>query len=210
MRGYEMSTKLFLFDFDGVIADSLSFYEEFVRICLEQTGTPVINTREEYLDLFDDNFYTALRERGVDTAAFTNTAVNVAPQMDYSRIVPFGDLLPVIRELAQNNTLLVISSNTSPPIEAFFSRYEYHGIFDDILGADFMLSKSKKIRHAVEKWHADTETTYYVGDTAGDIREGKVAGIRTVAATWGWHPRERLEKAAPDYIVDSPHDLLTI
>jgi len=205
-----MGTKLFLFDFDGVIADSLSFYEEFVKTCLEQTGTPFIKTREEYLDLFDDNFYAALRKKGVDTEAFTSIAVNVAPQMDYSSIVPFGDLLPVIRELAKNNTLLVISSNTSPPIKAFFSRYEYDGIFDDILGADFMLSKRKKIRHAVEKWQAHNDLTYYVGDTAGDIREGKAAGIRTVAATWGWHPRERLEKADPDYIVDFPDDLLTI
>ncbi len=205
-----MSTKLFLFDFDGVIADSLSFYEEFVRTCLEQTGTPVIKTREEYLDLFDGNFYESLRAKGVDTTAFNNTAMAIAPEMDYSRIVPFRDLLPVICKLRKHNTLLVISSNTSFTIRSFLSRYGFDGIFDDILGADFMLSKSKKINHAVEKWQASRDLTYYVGDTAGDIREGKAAGIRTVAATWGWHPRKRLEKSKPDYIVDSPDDLLNI
>lgn len=205
-----MRTKLFLFDFDGVIADSLSFYEELVRTCLEQAGTPVIKTREEYLDLFDGNFYESLRAKGVDTTVFNNTAIAIAPEMDYSRIVPFHDLLPVIHKLREHNTLLVISSNTSSAIRSFLSRYEYDGIFDDILGADFMLSKSQKIKHAVEKWHAHRALTYYVGDTAGDIREGKAAGIRTVAATWGWHPRERLKKSKPDYIVDSPDDLLNI
>ena len=205
-----MSSKLFLFDFDGVIADSLSFYEEFVGACLEQTGTPVIKTREEYLDLFDGNFYDSLHAKGVDTTAFNNTAIAIASEMDYSRIVPFHDLLPVICKLREHNTLLVISSNTSSTIRSFLSRYGFDGIFDDILGADFMLSKSKKINHAVEKWRAHKDLTYYVGDTSGDIKEGKAAGIRTVAATWGWHPRERLEKAKPDYIVDSPDDLLNI
>jgi len=205
-----MSTKLFLFDFDGVIADSLSFYEEFVRICLDRAGTPVIKTREEYLDLFDGNFYESLRAKGVDTTVFNNTAMAIAPEMDYSRIVPFRDLLPVIHKLREQNTLLVISSNTSSTIRLFLSRYGFDGIFDDILGADFMLSKSKKINHAVEKWQARRNLTYYVGDTAGDIMEGKTAGIRTVAATWGWHPRERLKKSKPDYIVDSPDDLLNI
>ena len=205
-----MRTKLFLFDFDGVIADSLSFYEELVMTSLKQTGTPVIKTRAEYLDLFEDNFYTSLRAKGVDTTAFNNTAMAIAPEMDSSGIVPFYDLFPVIRKLSKNNTLIVISSNTSSPIRAFLSKYGYEGIFDNILGADFMLSKSKKINHAVEKWQAHKDLTYYVGDTAGDIREGKAAGIRTVAATWGWHTRERLEKAEPDYIVNAPDDLLNI
>ena len=202
--------KMFLFDFDGVIADSLNFYENLVKRCLEQTGAPIIKTREEYLDLFDGNFYDSLRERGVDTTVFNNVAMTISTQMDYSSIVPFNDMLPVIRELARDNTLLVVSSNTSPPIKAFFSRYEYDGIFDDILGADFMLSKRKKIDHALGKWQVPRERTYYVGDTAGDIREGKEAGIKTVAATWGWHSRERLEKVNPDYIIENPGDLLRI
>ncbi len=205
-----MIKNLFLFDFDGVIADSLNFYEKLVMTSLEKTGTPVIKTRAEYLDLFDGNFYASLRAKGVDTTVFNNTAMTVAPEMDPSEIGPFRDLFPVIRRLSKHNTLLVISSNTSPPIKTFLSKYDCEGIFDDIMGADFMLSKSKKINHAVEKWQAPKELTYYVGDTAGDIREGKEAGIRTIAATWGWHSRERLEKVKPDYIIDSPEDLLNI
>jgi phosphoglycolate phosphatase-like HAD superfamily hydrolase len=29
-----------------------------------------------------------------------------------------------------------------------------------------------------------------------------------VAVTWGWHPRERLERAKPDVIIEKPEDLL--
>ena len=202
--------KLFLFDFDGVIADSLSFYEEFVNTCLEKTGMPVILTHEEYLDLFDGNFYESLSTRGVDITAFNDAAIAATPEIDYERIPPFLDLLPVIYTLGAHNTLLVISSNTSSTIRSSLTRYGFDGIFDDILGADFMLSKIDKIHHAVEKWDMHKDRAYYVGDTVGDIKEGRAAGIRTVATTWGWHPRERLEGARPDYIVDSPEALLTI
>lgn len=42
----------------------------------------------------------------------------------------------------------------------------------------------------------------------GDVREAREAGVRTVAVTWGWHPRERLERACPDVLIDKPEDLL--
>ncbi|HEX7504171.1 MAG TPA: hypothetical protein VF336_02790, partial [Syntrophales bacterium] len=58
--------KLFLFDFDGVLVDSLSLYEKSVNICLERIGKPLIASREEFLDLFEENFYSAIATRGVD------------------------------------------------------------------------------------------------------------------------------------------------
>ncbi|HOO89461.1 MAG TPA: HAD family hydrolase [Syntrophales bacterium] len=209
-KAQPQTKKLFLFDFDGVIADSLTFYEEFVNACLKKTGAPIILTREEYLDLFNGNFYESLRARGVDIRAFNDAALAATPEIDYGRIPLFVDLLPVICRLREQNTLLVISSNTSSTIRSALTRYGFDGAFDDVLGADFMLSKIDKIRHAVKKWNIARDLVYYVGDTVGDIKEGRAAGIQTVAATWGWHPRERLEGARPDYIADSPEDLLSI
>ncbi|MBW2557251.1 MAG: HAD family hydrolase [Deltaproteobacteria bacterium] len=201
---------LFIFDFDGVIADSLLLYEELVKTQLKKIGSPVITTRSDFLDLFDGNFYASLRALGVDMEAFNNAIMAAAPEIDYGRILPFDGVLPVINTLTKDNTLLVISSNVSSVIRTFLSRYEFDGIFDDVLGADFMLSKTKKIDHAVERCQALPDRTYYVGDTVGDIREGQAAGIRTVAATWGWHPKRRFEGVGADYIIDSPEGLLTI
>jgi len=201
---------LFIFDFDGVIADSLVFYEALVKTHLEKIGSPVITTREEFLDLFDGNFYESLSTQGVDITAFNNAVMAAAPDIDYGQILPFEGILPVVTTLAKDNTLLVISSNISSVIRTFLSRYEFDGIFDDVLGADFMLSKTEKINHVVEKCHALRDRTYYVGDTVGDIREGQAAGIRTVAVTWGWHPRERFEGVGADHIIGAPEDLLAI
>lgn len=202
--------QLFIFDFDGVIAESLTLYEELVITHLERIGTPVVETREEFLDLFDGNFYASLSERGVDMDAFNGAVMGAAPAIDYTKIRPVDGILPVMRALAQGNILLVISSNISSVIRTFLSRYEFDGIFADVLGADFMLSKTRKINHVVEQWQTERNRTYYVGDTVGDIKEGQAAHVRTVAVTWGWHPRERFEGVGADFIIDSPESLLTI
>ncbi len=202
--------RLFIFDFDGVIADSLNLYENLVRTNLERIGSPVITTREEFLDLFDGNFYESLRERGVDIKAFNDAVKGASSGIDYRQIRPVDGLFPVITALARNNTLLVISSNISSVIQKFLSRHDCNGIFAAVLGADFMLSKTRKIEHTVEKWGAERDLTYYVGDTVGDIREGKAACVKTVAATWGWHPKERFEGIGADFVADAPEDLLSI
>ena len=57
---------LFLFDFDGVLVDSLDLYAEVVRRFLERIGTPIVKSKEDYLALFDGNFYESMAARGVD------------------------------------------------------------------------------------------------------------------------------------------------
>ena len=54
------------------------------------------------------------------------------------------------------------------------------------------------------------ENIYYVGDTTGDIKEGKQAGIKTVGVTWGWHSKEKMAAAGPNYLVDHPRELLQL
>ncbi|MCD6152331.1 MAG: HAD family hydrolase [Syntrophobacterales bacterium] len=202
--------KLLLFDFDGVIVDSLELYEEMTRRCFEKIGKPIIKNHEDFLNLFDDNFYEALRKRGVDADEFNNAAGLIAPYADYSKVAPFKGLMPALRELDKNNILLIISSNSLYAIEFILSKINFNGSFDKILGADFMLSKIDKINYAVEKWEIPKDRTYFIGDTTGDIKEAKEAGVKAVAVTWGWHTKERLKEEFPDYLIDSPHELLNI
>jgi phosphoglycolate phosphatase len=75
--------KLFLFDFDGVLADSLDLYSEAVMRCLEHIGTPIVKTKEDYLSLFDGNFYESMAARGVNLEAFTLAAMEILPRMNY-------------------------------------------------------------------------------------------------------------------------------
>jgi phosphoglycolate phosphatase len=202
--------KLLLFDFDGVIVDSIDLYEEISRLCLDKIGTPIVRNRGDFIDLFDDNFYEALRQRGVNVREFNRSVELIIPDVDYNRVVPFHDLISVIGKLKKDNILVIISSNSLSAIKSIISRYGFDHYFDEILAADFMLSKIDKISYALEKWKLDKNSTYFIGDTVGDMKEAAKAGVRTVAVTWGWHPREKLERIKTDFLFDSPEELLAL
>jgi phosphoglycolate phosphatase len=202
--------KLFLFDFDGVLVDSLSLYEKSVNICLERIGKPLIVSREEFLDLFEDNFYSAIAKRGVDVGEFMAASKAVTPALDYGVVRPVTELIPVLAELKKRHGLIITSSNSSFAIRLMLAKFGFESYFDDVLGADFNFSKIEKILYAMGHYGTNGGHTVYVCDTAGDIREAREAGVKAVAVTWGWHPRERLERARPDAMIEQPEDLLRL
>lgn len=204
--------KLFLFDFDGVVVDSLELYEQAVTFCLEKVGAQPLRDREEFLSLFDDNFYEAMRQRNIDLEAFTSASAEIAPSLDYTKVIPKLELTPVLEKLQTNNGngLFIVSSNSKFAIKVMLAIYELDHFFENVLGYEFMFSKEDKIIHAVDEFGTTREDTYYICDTAGDVKEAKKAGVKVVAVTWGWHPRERLALAGPDFIIDSPEELLGI
>ena len=160
--------------------------------------------------MFDDNFYEGIIKKGIDLAAFMNASRSMPTEYDCDQMAPFAPLLPILMELKKENILTVISSNVSRVINNILSRHGFDGCFRDVLGADFSYSKIEKIHHAVDSFQVGKDRTYYIGDTTGDIKEARLAGVKTIAVTWGWHSKEKLETVRPDYLIETVDDLLMI
>lgn len=201
--------KLLLFDFDGVIVDSLPVYERAVKTSLDQMGVPIVQTREDFFDLFEDNFYEGIVKKGVDLKEFIQVSRNILGDIHYEELEPNRFLFPVLEALNRDHFLVIISSNSSGIIRKALSKYGVEGYFQEILGSDASYSKEEKIRLAMYLFGIAQKQIYYIGDTAGDIREARNAGVHAVAVTWGWHSRERITAVAPDFIADRPEDLLS-
>lgn len=202
--------KLFLFDFDGVVVDSLDLYEDAVNRCLKELGKPPFRNRDEFLDIFEENFYEGIREKGVNVSAFMKASAALAPTLDYGRVRPVRELEPILEKLRERHIIAIVSSNSNYAIRRILSKYDYDRYFENILGYEFTLSKTEKIGRASELLNKGLDETFYIGDTVGDIKEAKKAGVRTVAVTWGWHSGERLKIAGPDFLLDRPEQLLTL
>lgn len=206
----QSAKRLLLFDFDGVLVSSLDVYEQTVKLCLEKIGQPVVKTREDFLDLFDDNFYEAIARKGVDLKAFMEASVDILAGVNFNEITPHREIFPVLERMETDSVLVIISSNASDAIRHALKKYSFNGAFREILGSDFDLSKRRKIDYAMEKYGVGKDDTFYIGDTVGDILEAKLAGVRSVAVTWGWHDRDRLAASHPDFLAETPEDLLKI
>ncbi len=62
--------------------------------------------------------------------------------------------------------------------------------------------------HAAQLANVDAARSVYVGDDARDIEAGRAAGMRTVAAGWGYLNGENPREWGADLVVATPHELL--
>jgi phosphoglycolate phosphatase len=79
-----------------------------------------------------------------------------------------------------------------------------------VMGGDLGSTKAERIEQSRREFQSDLQNSLMVGDAISDVRQGKLAGVRTVAVTWGFQERELLEQEAPDFVINNPKDLLKI
>ncbi len=213
MYYYQMAMKekkLLLFDFDGVIADSMGLVRIFYNKIHEKYGLPYANTEKNISDLFHKNVYEGLMDAGLPSDK-AHDFLNDMKKMTFENeglYLPFDGIKEALNVLyKKGHTLGIISSNHTDIIKRFFEKYSFDDIFTEIHGAEENTSKVEKIKMLMEKLGFAATETYYIGDTVGDVGEGKIAGVHTVAVCWGYHSRLELESADPEFIFDVPKEL---
>ena len=201
--------RLVLFDFDGVIADSLQPTCAVLRRVMIAHGYPELATPEALLRFVDANWFEGLRAAGVPLRVSDDLDDGVAEAVAGGAFAPYDDMPAVVTRLAARHDVLIVTSNRSDIVETCLARYGIEGVAD-VLGGDKGHSKVDKISAAQGRFGADNGRSWFVGDTVGDVVEGRKVGVGTIAVTWGWHARERLEAAAPDHLVTTPAELLEL
>jgi phosphoglycolate phosphatase len=195
-----------IFDYDGVIADSLSiFMKSFLDACkIEGWGS--VDSKEKFLHLFDGNMYENMKNMGMTMDEIRAIVHRVRDYLieHHQDIDMFPGMKDSLSYLVKNHPLLIATSNDSAVVEGFL-QFNGSDIFDDIYGSDKGPSKVKKLITIKQMY--PTDDCVYIGDTVGDIIEGKQAGVITVAVSWGWHDEKKLEQAHPDHLIHFTEDL---
>jgi phosphoglycolate phosphatase len=204
------SSELVMFDFDGVIVDSLDvFSAAFIDACAA-SGVPGVARPDDLLAIMEDNFYAGMRARGVEDERVAEVLGRLGQALIRARhwLKPFPLVPQVLEELGESRTVVIVTSSPAEVVEGWLRSHEIAGVAE-VAGAEAARSKVEKIRALVERFPGQ-EVYWYVGDTAGDIREACEAGVTPVGVAWGWHEPELLRAAGAERIADSPAELLTI
>jgi len=204
--------KLLIFDYDGVIADSLDILWEFFDQVNKKYKFFDFKNKHELTKLWDKNLFETVTKLGISKENFIkfyNEWVNLLI-LNNEKVKPFADLKPVFEKLSQDNYLIIISSNDYRIINDFLKRNELLDYFNSILGTEMGISKKIKLEMVLNEFKIPKGLTYFITDTIGDLKELKSFGIKTVAVTWGYHDKEKLEKAMPNFIVETADELLEL
>ncbi len=204
-----MNKNLLMLDYDGVIVDSYQIHVECMLKAFRLHCFFAIETPEEVMALYKDNLYSSLEEYGLTAPQIDEIIRTYKTLQDkhLDELQLFPDIKLTLAELAENSDIYIITSNISAAVTTFLRQQEISCILD-VLGSDKEKSKVKKIAGLIAQHPG--QTAYYVGDTQGDILEGKAGGANTIGAAWGWHGKELLAAVKPDYLIESAAELKII
>ncbi|HHT62956.1 MAG: HAD family hydrolase [Bacillota bacterium] len=200
---------LVMFDYDGVIADSLDVHVKSFLAAFQENGYTQFKTAQDIINLYEDNVYRSMGALGMSDEDIDRVLASYKEKQDrlLEQIELFPHMAEFFREISIYHKVYIITSNTADAVLRVLDKKGIIGV-EKVIGFETEKSKIKKIRLAMS-WHPELKA-YYVGDTKGDIYEGRQAGTVTVGVAWGWHSPDKLKESNPDYLVYSPRELIKI
>ncbi len=194
--------QLYIFDYDGVIADSLDAWINVIDRLGDEYGFLYKMTRENVNQLEHVTMDGILEKSGSNREESSEYLESVYTDMAASSMsVPFfSGIERVLKLLKESENIICI--NTANGSSLVRQKFESEGLIDciaEIVGGDIPGSKSEKIKMLMNKYSFLPENTWMIGDTMGDIIEGKKAGVNTAAVTYGWHRHENMLSTGADH-----------
>lgn len=204
--------RILIFDFDGVLADSLAPMLSYAGQICQELGYPCTPTQKdlEILDRMEFSEYgrqLGIPEEKIETFVTRNFEL-FSRREEPLAITP--GIESVIRELSQIAILVVITGNSCTVVGKFLDIYGLQEEFQTVLGAEDDGSRVEKILEIISLIGESNGEVYMIGDAVSDIRAAREAGIKSIAIGWGHQSKEKLLTENPDFLVDQPEDLLTL
>ena len=199
----------YIFDFDGTLADSL---EAFIAVFNKEVrGNKDPLTADEIQILRHMSSRKALRSLGIRWWHIPRLIAKGLPE--FHALVPsfnsFKNLPETLRALqARGDKLFIVTSNTKSSVDLFLNLHNMSNCFIDMDTASGPFKKAKHIRGLMKKHGLKRRESVYIGDETRDIVAGRLAGVKTVAVTWGFSDASVLKKRRPTYLINEPSELI--
>ena len=207
-----MKEKLVVFDYDGVIVDSLDINLGIAEQACKEIEHSIFPTKADIEQLDNLSFEDLGRQIGLSkekSISFANHVFKLLTNNDRPPKI-FPGMNEIIQELGERNHIAIVTTNVKHAADQVLEEHRLHDKVDLIIGAEQPGSKAEKIMHVIVKFKGEHNKTYMIGDATSDIREARKARVKSIAVTWGYHSREKLEKADPDFIVNIPYEIVPI
>ncbi|WNZ45364.1 HAD-IA family hydrolase [Leptolyngbya boryana CZ1] len=204
--------KVILFDFDGTIVDSV------------EVGIAITNrlAAEFRFPPFDEETLEELKQLG-SREALRRSRIPVWKlpflirrfTQELNREISSLQLFPEMREtllhLKEHGHLLgIVSTNSVRNIQEFLRIQELTSTFDFVSASYALFGKSRLILKILHQHQFHPSQVYYVGDETRDIEAARKSGVCAIAATWGLNSTEILQANHPDFLIQSPQELVPL
>lgn len=215
MRVLVTALKAIVFDFDGVIINSLKVHFATFQRIAKEFGKEYPVTMAEHGRHWQD-WKTKFGEWGLQGKEFERghrLLIDIYRELE-QEVEFYAGIREVFLELKRKEIKIgIASNNTQETVQKFLKKFELEKLVDaTVCGDEIRVLKPdpEMLNRCLQKLGVLPIESAYVGDMLSDIEAGKRAGTRTVAVSYGWQPKKMLETRHPDLIADNPVEILKI
>lgn len=211
--------KIFIFDLDGTILDTVHTIAYYVNDALKHFGFPE-NETDAY-KYFAGNGVTNLVHRALD-------AHNLDTEENFNKVFPyymenynkntlyktahFPNMPETLKALKEKGIkIAVVSNKPDSTVQPLLPHFFETGFFDAVFGAREnvpLKPNPSAVNEVLDLYGLTPEDAVYVGDTGTDMQTGKNAGIFTVGVLWGFRDEKELLDNGADVLITKAEDLL--
>ncbi len=199
------SPQYVLFDFDGTLGDTFQQGFEILNLLAVEFGFRPLPAEE--LDSARDLSTSGLMKHlGISRMKLHKISrrgtEEIAKRID--SVNTFPGVPEMVRQLhASGFRLGILTSNSEPNVRAFLKNQNLE-VFDFVESSSKLLGKGSVLRRLMRERRLKPDEILMVGDELRDIEAAQETGVHMAAVTWGYNSRAALEAAEPDYLFETP------
>jgi phosphoglycolate phosphatase len=213
-----MTKKLFLFDCDGTILDSVDIiHDSMVHTFAEAGyGVPSQSQTRSIIGLTLDLAIARLLDRKVDTEIETMTARykqhfhKLYNKPDFSQSL-FDGMEKLITDFASQKSVIlgVVTGKSKRGMDMFFDKHGFRDDFKVVRTADDCASKPHPdmVLECCDEMQIAPAHTVVIGDSVFDMEMAKAAGAQAIGVAWGYNDVPLLRAAGADFIASDANEL---
>jgi pyrophosphatase PpaX len=206
----------FIFDFDGTLVYSeLAYLESFRHSIKLHTG--IVVTNDQFRQFWHMNFTPQDILKHYDEEMLDEMMASFEEyyyENHYHHVTPYEGIAELLEHLSRQDTIIGLVS--LKPRRAGSKELETTGLSKyfrtTIWGDDVENVKPhpEGVLRVLNELNAKAQSSIVIGDSVADILMGQAAGTITAAALWGSPHTEKLLATSPDFMIDSPLDLISL
>jgi phosphoglycolate phosphatase len=209
-----MSLRLIMFDLDGTLVDTVQDITDALNFALKPYGLNSL-TVEDTIKIVGEGVSRLVEKvLPIEKLHLKSDVMNRFLGYYSEHLIDNSKEYPYIKETLENLTgckKAVISNKREDLSKKLLEELGLSEYFDLIIGSDTAGERKPSpvpVLYVVAKLGLSPEESVIVGDSNYDMEAGKRAGVRTIAVTYGYRPRENLIGA--DYIIDDIRELVPL
>ncbi|MGB0866826.1 MAG: HAD family hydrolase [Granulosicoccaceae bacterium] len=183
---------LYLFNFDGVIANTLQHYQNAVHLAARTAGVKIMDVPLSVLTNAE-----TLDAHGI--ADSLGLAQDVRPRFanllesnlnnGLWRCACFDGTRQLLNTLSSRGYTAILSRSKTSMVETILQNNGLRNSVHRVIGSDQSGTQEEQLEQLLRQYGVKAENSIYCGDSVRDINFAHRQGMRSAACTWGWQPQ---------------------